>query len=142
MTPEQAAAVFQKVCAYTSQFNDENAPRAWAEAMQWTDFEDALLAVRNLGMRPAEPGKTSAIAPGNVLWEVGRIRDRRVAEFDASRLSPPPGLSVGEYMGWLRGARELAASGREPVQSAGGISASPDFIASLRNRELEASAGE
>ena len=117
MNPQEAAAVLTKAVAYTGQWTDDNAPRAWAEALATVRLEDALQAVANLGVRPiAYPKTVPPILPANIIDEVKRIRSKRVDGFDASMIDMPPSLTVRECQDRINRARELMADGRQLPQ--------------------------
>ena len=125
-----------KAVAYTGQWLDESAPRAWAEALAWHDFNDACAAVAALGARPMDPGKAvPPILPGHVVYGIHQIRARRVADFDPAKYDPPPELDpsdVPAYLAWVRRTRELAASGNPPPRPELPARPTGDVIAKVR----------
>lgn len=132
--PEEVQAVLRKVTAYCPSMKmTPDTPLAWAEALRAYSITDCLQAVTNVASAPLEPGKTRYIEPGHIVWEVRRIRARRVDAFDVSQASPPSGMSAVEYIAWNRRQRELAADGK-PLEATPALEARPtrDLIARLR----------
>lgn len=85
---------------------DEHTPDMWGLVLSDIRFEDAKTAVVNLAKR------APFIAPAEIVAEVKRIREKRLAE--TPEPSPPDGLSAVEYVKWLRAERAAIADGNPP----------------------------
>ena len=133
MTPAQADEILARAVARTNQWIPDGAAIVWAEDLERIRFEDAKEALRSIGSRPLREGERREITPRDVIAEVHRIRERRVASFDIAQASPPSGMSVVEYIAWNRRQRELAADGK-PLEATPALEARPtrDLIARLR----------
>ena len=133
MTPAQADEILARAVARTNQWGPDGAAIVWAEDLERVRFEDAKEALRNIGSRPLREGERREITPRDVIAEVHRIRERRVAAFDIAQASPPSGMSVVEYIAWNRRQRELAADGK-PLEATPALEARPtrDLVARLR----------
>lgn len=111
MNRQEATVALRKTLAYCpSQSMTELTPDAWAEALDDIRLKDALEAVRIIGRRELEPGKSRYIEPGHIRAEVRRIRAERLANHDP--IEPPPGLSPAGYIEWHRSTQGAIASGR------------------------------
>ena len=133
MTPAQADEILARAVARTNQWLPDGAAIVWAEDLERIRFEDAKEALRNIGSRPLREGERREITPRDVIAEVHRIRERRVAAFDIAQASPPSGMSAVEYIAWNRRQRELAANG-EPLDATPALEPRParDLVARLR----------
>ena len=134
MTPAQADEILARAVARTNQWIPDGAAIVWAEDLERIRFEDAKEALRNIGSRPLREGDRREITPRDVIAEVRRIRERRVAAFiETAQASPPSGMSAVEYIAWIRRQRELAANG-EPLDATPALEPRParDLIARLR----------
>ena len=133
MTPAQADEILARAVARTNQWVPDGAAIVWAEDLERIRFEDAKEALRNIGSRPLREGERREITPRDVIAEVHRIRERRVAAFDIAQASPPSGMSAVEYIAWSRRQRELAANG-EPLDATPALEPRParDLVARLR----------
>ena len=133
MTPAQADEILARAVARTNQWIPDGAAIVWAEDLERIRFEDAKEALRSIGSRPLREGERREITPRDVIAEVHRIRERRVAAFDIAQASPPSGMSVVEYIAWNRRQRELAADGK-PLEATPALEARPtrDLVARLR----------
>lgn len=107
MNKQEAATVCRVVRTLCpAQKFDEQTPDMWGIVLVDTRFEDAKLAVANLGKVQA------FIAPAEIIAEVKRIREKRLA--DHPEPTPPDGLSPCEYQRWLKDVRRQIADGNPP----------------------------
>ncbi len=111
MNNAEATALCRLVQAYCPQQRiDEFTPDAWAEVLADVRFIDAKAAL------VAVVRRQPFVAPAEIIAEVRRIRDQRIASHGPPE--PPPGLADDEvsYRRWLVQARRDIADGRTAVE--------------------------
>lgn len=109
MNLTESVMLLRKVRAYrpAQQFDDYTGD-AWAEALEDIRFCDASEAVKVIGRNSGD-----FISPHDVLVEVKRIRNTRVAAKE-SELRPPPWQDQPHYQAWLVESRHRLADGETP----------------------------
>jgi hypothetical protein len=100
---QEAVTVCRFVAAATGQQMDALAPDVWGVVLAAVNVADAKAAVVNLAK------SRRSIVPADVVTEVRRIRDARIAA--VGDLTPPPGLTEAEERAWLRDARRAIGDG-------------------------------
>lgn len=114
-----ACRVVKAVCPH--QAVDEATPDMWGLVLADVRFEDAKEAIINLAKR------APFIAPAEVIAEVKRIREKRLAEHPEP--PPPDGLTAAEYTEWLRRTRKAIGDGNPPEVAA--LEAKPRDMAAI-----------
>jgi hypothetical protein len=104
MTPAEASALLTVAAAFDNRKPDPDAAKAWSIALGDLPFVDCRDAIVAHYQRT-----TDWLMPAHVIGAVRKVRQNRLE--DAPVLTPPPGLTVAEYLTWLKGARARIAAG-------------------------------